>query len=362
MGGAMMAEWVLCSGNEAAARGAIQAGCKYFFGYPITPQNEIAEFMAEELPKIGGVYLQSDGETAASYMLFGGALTGKRVMTATSSPGFSLMQEAISHMATVEAPAVIVQVMRLGPGAGTGGQQGQTDYRQMTKGGGHGAYRNIVLAPYSVQEIFDFTQMAFYLADKYRILVLVATDFILGRMTERLHLRTIDFPPLPDKDWALKGKDQKGGKSDHHMSALVFGGIPEFFQRQREKYQQIIESETRFETYQTENARVIIVAYGSTARLARRAVNLARENGLAVGLFRPVTLWPFPKQPIKEVALQAEKILVVEDSPGELIEDVESAVAEQVPVYLLGIWARHHSGPSGLIYPERIFQEIKALI
>ena len=357
-----MAEWILSSGNEAAARGAIQAGCKYFFGYPITPQNEIAEFLSEELPKIGGVYLQSDGEGAAAYMLFGGALTGQRVMTATSSPGFSLMHEAISHMAMVEAPAVIIEVMRLGPGAGTGGQQGQTDYRQMTKGGGHGAYRNIVLAPYTVQEIFDFTQLAFYLADKYRILVIVATDFILGRMTERVNLRSLNFPPLPAKDWALKGKDQKDGKSDHHMSALVFGGIPEFFQHQTEKHQRIIEEETRVENYQAENARLIIIAYGSTARAARRAVNIARKNGLEVGLLRPITLWPFPKAAIKEAASRAEKVLVVEDSPGELVEDVEAAVLEQVPVHLLGIWARHHSGPSGLIYPERIFQEIKALI
>ncbi len=245
-----MGEKILCDGNEAVARAGIQAGCKYFFGYPITPQNEIAEIFSRELPRIGGVYLQADGEGAAGYMLWGGALTGERVMTATSSPCFSLMQEAISHLAIVEAPAVIVEVMRLGPGTGTGGQQGQTDYRQVTKGGGHGGYRCIVLAPFSVQEIFDYTQLAFYLADKYRILVIVLTDFVLARMAELLEARTLDFGPLPEKDWALKGKAQKGGKRDYHFTALVLGNVLEYFERQREKYQKIAETETRYDSYE----------------------------------------------------------------------------------------------------------------
>lgn len=273
-----MAEWILCAGNEAAGWGAIYAGCKYFFGYPITPQNEMAEFMSRELPKIGGVYLQSDGESAAANMLAGGAMTGQRVMTGTSGPGFSLMQEAISHMAVLQAPAVLFDVMRLGPGTGSGGQQGQTDYRQATKGGGHGVYHNIVVAPYSIQEIFDHTQLAFYLADKYRILVIVLTDFILGRMAERLELRHLEFPPLPDKDWALKGKAEHGGKHNYHNSSLVLTGIFEFFQQQKEKYQRIIETETSFECYKIEDATLTAVAYGSTARVAKKAVNMAREK------------------------------------------------------------------------------------
>jgi 2-oxoglutarate ferredoxin oxidoreductase subunit alpha len=190
-----MADRILCSGNEAVGHGAIYAGCRHFFAYPITPQNEIAEFMSRELPKIGGVYVQTDGENSAANMIFGGAMTGERVMTATSSPGFSLMQEAISHMALLEAPTVIVEVSRLGPGGGTGGQQGQTDYNAVTGGGGHGGYRNIVIAPYSIQEIYDYTQLAFHLADKYRILVIVMTDFILCRGSEPVELKTLEFPP-----------------------------------------------------------------------------------------------------------------------------------------------------------------------
>lgn len=358
----MVAESVLCDGNEAAGRGAILAGCKYFFGYPITPQNELAEFMSRELPKIGGVYLQSDGEAAAGYMLFGGSLTGERVMTATSSPGFSLMQEAISHMAAVGGPAVIVEVMRLGPGAGSGGQQGQTDYRQVTKGGGHGAYRCIVLAPASIQEVLDLTQLAFYLADKYRVLTIVLTDFILGRMAERIELRRLEFPPLPEKSWALRGKGQKGGKRDYHMSALVFDDIRTFFQQQKEKYQQIAAAETRFETYRAEDAQLLVVSYGSSARMSRRAVNLAQDQGIKAGLFRPITLWPFPQEALREIALKVARVLVVEDSPGELVEDVEATVQGRVPVHLLGIWGRHLPGPSGLIYPERILEEVQSLV
>ncbi len=358
----MTGEKILCEGNEAVGRGAIYAGCKYFFGYPITPQNEIAEFMARELPQIGGVYVQPEGEGAVAYMLFGGALTGQRVMTATSSPGFSLMQEAISHLAAVEAPAVIVEVMRLGPGAGTGGQQGQTDYRQVTKGGGHGAYRCLVIAPYSAQEIFDFVQLAFYLADKYRIVVIVLTDFILGRVAELIELRRLDFEPLPQKDWALKGKAQKEGRRSCHLSGLVWGGVTGYFSRQLDKYQEIVASETRYQTYKTEGAQLLLVAYGSMARVARDAVDRAQAQGMKVGLLRPITLWPFPKRAIREAGLAAGKVLVVEDSPGELVEDVEVAVGGQVPVHLLNILARHIPGPSGLIYPERVLQEVKALI
>lgn len=357
-----MVEKILCEGNEAVGRGAIQAGCKYFFGYPITPQNEIAEFMARELPRIGGVYLQCEGEGAAGYMLFGGALTGRRVMTATSSPGFSLMQEAISHMAITELPAVIAEVMRLGPGTGTGGQQGQTDYRQVTKGGGHGAYHCIVLAPFSVQEIFDFMQLAFHLADKYRILVIVLTDFILGRMAELLELRTIEFEPLPGKNWALKGKTDKGGRRDVHFTSFAFTSPQDYFRRQEEKYRRITESETRYEAYQAEDAKLLLIAYGSMARVARGAVDKARSQGLEIGLLRPITLWPFPRKAVMEKSWQAGRVLVVEDGPGELVEDVEAAVQGKVPVHFLGILARHVPGPSGLIFPERILEEVRNLL
>lgn len=358
-----MAERILCSGNEAVGYGAIYAGCKYFFAYPITPQNEIAEFMSRELPKIGGVYLQSDGENAAANMLLGGALTGERVMTATASPGFSLMQEAISHMHVVELPTVIVEVTRLGPGAGTGGQQGQTDYLQVTKGGGHGAYHNIVLAPYSVQELFDFTQLAFNLADKYRITVIVLSDFILCRGSEPLEMRTLDLPPVPKKEWGLRGKDKKGGRSDHHFTAIVGDkNVIEYFMHIREKYQKITEAEVRYESYKTEDAKLLLVAYGSSARTAKRAMNMAREKGLKVGMLRPISLWPFPEQAVREAALKAGKVLVVEDSLRAMVEDVECAVQGRVPVHHLGIWGRDNPLPSGLIYPERILKEVESLV
>jgi 2-oxoglutarate ferredoxin oxidoreductase subunit alpha len=357
-----LAEKIFIDGNEAVGRGAILGGCKHFFGYPITPQNEITEFFSRELPKVGGVYLQSEGETAAAFMLFGGALAGARCMTATSSPGFSLMQEAISHMAVTEAPAVIVEVMRLGPGAGTT-QQGQTDYRQATKGGGHGAYRSIVLAPYSVQEVLDFTQWAFYLAEKYRILVIVLTDFILGRMSELVDPRPLDFDHLPEKDWALMGKGEKSGKSNQILSALLIaGGIPAYFSKQIEKYNRIAQTETKYETYLTDDADLLLVAYGSSARSSQDAVDMAREEGFKAGLLRPITLWPFPQKAVKELGAGIGKILVVEDSPGELIEDVQASVGDHAQVHLLNILARHNPTAQGLIFPERILKEVKVII
>ena len=365
-----MAQTILMDGNEAIARGAICAGCNAFFGYPITPQSEIGEYMSRELPKVGGVFIQSESESAAVYMLFGGVLAGVRAMTSTSSPGFSLMQEGISWMAEDEMPAVLVDVMRAGPGIGTGGQQGQNDYRQLTKGGGHGAYRCIVLAPYSSQESFDLIQLAFHLADKYRITVLVASDFIIGRMAELVEIRTLPFESLPEKEWALKGKARKGGvHSTIFGGAFTYGGPQRFYPAMIEKYQRVIENEIRYEAYKTEDAEFLLVAYGSSARMAEEAVDMARVEGLRLGLLRPITLWPFPEEAVREAACQSGKVLVVEDSPGELVEDVKYSVQGKVPVHLLGIWARHvpmgpgaMGGGSGIIYPERIFEEVKKLI
>lgn len=354
---------MLCDGNEAVGRAAIAAGCRFFFGYPITPQNEVGEFMSRELPRIGGVYLQSEGEAAAAYMVYAAVMAGARAMTSTSSPGFSLMQEGISHMAAAEAPAVIVNVNRLGPGSGTT-QQGCTDYRQMTKGGGHGAYHNIVLSPFSAQEVFDFTQLAFHLADTYRNVVIVASDFILGRTAEPVTLRTLDFGPVPAKDWALCGAWKKGGRSDQIDSGVgvLRGDIKEFFRRQLDKYALIAAKETRYETYGVDGgAELLLVAYGSTARSCLHVLDEGRKEGRKLGLFRPITLWPFPEQQLRAAALGVGEVLVVEDSPGELVEDVRAAVQGKAPVHLLNILGRDIGGPMGLIYPERILEEALGL-
>ena len=347
-----MAEKLLVSGNEAIARGAIQAGCRYFFGYPITPQSDIPEYMAKELPKIGGVFVQTESETASIYMVYGGAMTGARVMTSTSSPGFSLMQEGISNIAWLGMPCVVVNVTRLGPGMGST-QNGQTDYRQATKGGGHGGYRNIVLAPASSQECFDFVQLGFYLAETYRMMTLVLSDYIIGQTAEPVEIRTVELGPVPAKPWVLNGKDQKDGK----RSILIGGDLLPL--KLKEKYEDVSAKEVRYDTYRAEDAELLIVAYGSSARFARGAVDLARAEGRKVGLFRPITLWPFPDEALREVALAAGNVLVVEDSIGELVEDVESAVRHQVPVHLLGIWGRHTQDQSGIIQPEKILDEVR---
>lgn len=357
-----MSNRILVSGNNAVARGAIQAGCKYFFGYPITPQSEIPEFMSRELPKIGGTFVQSESESASIYMVYGGGLAGERVMTSTSSPGFSLMAEGISYLAEQEIPAVIVNVVRMGPGIGTGGQGGQTDYLQVTKGCGHGGYRNIVLAPYSCQEIFDLMQCAFYLADRYRTPVLLVADFILGQTEEAIEVRTLDFEPLPKKDWALTGKEKRGGTRACHIAAFfAYLGIVNYHMKQIEKYNEIRSKEVKYDAYMTEDCDTLLVAYGSSARICRGAVDMGRAKGLKLGLFRPITLWPFPTEALYQSSIKAGKVLAVEDSQGQLIEDVEFAVKGQVPASLLGMWGRHDTGSGGIIHPERIIEEVEKL-
>jgi len=357
-----MLERILVSGNNAVARGAIQAGCKYFFGYPITPQSAIPEYLSRELPKIGGVYVQTESESGSIYMVYGGGLAGERVMTSTSSPGFSLMAEGMSYLAEQEVPAVIVDVVRMGPGIGTGGQGGQTDYLQVTKGCGHGGYRAIVLAPSSAQEIFDLMQLAFHLADKYRGPVIVVTDFILGQMEEAIELRTLDFGPLPEKNWALTGKEKRGGKAVTHVAAfLTHQGILNYHIKQIEKYARIKKTEIRYDEYMTDDCDLLIVAYGSSARIAMSAVDMGRAKDIKLGLFRPITLWPFPAQAIAEQSSKAGKVLVVEDSQGQLLEDVEASVKDRVPVHLLGMWGRHTAGSGGVIHPERVVEEAERL-
>lgn len=361
-----MAERTLMDGNEAICRGAIAAGCKGYFGYPITPQNEIPEFMSREMPEAGGVFVQSESETASINMVYGGTLAGERVMTSTSSPGFSLMQEGISIICETEMPAVIAHVMRMGPGQGTGGQQGQTDYRQLTKGGGHGGYRTIVISASSAQECYDFMQLAFYLSDKYRMVAIMVADFVIARSAEPVELRQLEFPDdLPPKTWAMKGKEEKGGLRFLHITApIAYGGQPfAYHKKMAEHYLKVRENEVRYEAYMVEDADLLLVSFGSTARMCKKAVDLARGKGRRWGLFRTVTLWPFPVEQLRATAWRIGRAVSVEDTEGQLVEDVESAVQGRVPVRLVPMWARHTppgmmAGGSGLLYPERIVEEV----
>jgi 2-oxoglutarate ferredoxin oxidoreductase subunit alpha len=355
-----MGEKAFISGNEAIGYGALYAGCKHYFAYPITPQNEIMEFFARELPKRGGVFVQTESETSTANMLYGAAATGVRAMTSSSSTGFSLMQEAISAMAAAELPCVIINVQRGGPGGGTT-QTSQMDYLQITKGGGHGDYRNIVLAPSYVQEAFDFVQLAFYLADKYRHPTLILSDAFLGQMMELIELRSIEFGPLPEKDWVV-GSEKKGGKRGFIFSGFVVGPrLREYLTGVSLKYQTMKEKETRYEARGLEDAELILVSFGSTARATLEAFLMAREAGLKVGLIRPITLWPFPSQIIEEVSERVKKFLVVEDNLGQMVEDVTAAVRTMTQVYHLGILARHLPGPSGLILPQTIYEEVERI-
>ena len=296
-------------------------------------------------------------------------MSGKRVMTSTSGCGFALMAEGISYICASQVPCVLVDVQRMGPGIGTGGQQSQTDYRFATKGPGHGGHRCIVLAPWSPQETFDLVQFAFHLAEKYLILVIVLSDFIIARMAEPVELRNLDFGPVTTKPlWVVCGTaNKKGGKISRPQSGAqhptdVNKGVPGYHLYQREKYRRIADTEMRYETYLAEDANLLIAAYGSSARTSKRAVDMARAEGLKVGLFRPITVWPFPTKDLREAALRAGEVLVVEDSSGEFIDDVEFALQGRVPVRLLGVWGRHNTGGGGIIHPERILEEVKSLI
>jgi len=322
------------TGNDAVAEGAIRAGCDCYYGYPITPQNELTAYMATHMPRHGRVFIQAESELAAISMVFGSAAAGKRTMTSSSSPGISLKQEGISYLAGCELPAVIVNVQRGGPGLGNIAPS-QADYFQATRGGGHGDYRTIVLAPYTVQEMHDLTVLAFELADRYRTPVMVLTDGRLGQMMEPLTLHEGPPPPSPEKTWALTGA--KGRKPRLIRSLyLADGALEELNVRLQEVYGRISAEEVRFETYETEDCNCLLVAYGTSARIAKGAVKEARRRGLRVGLLRPVTLWPFPTEPLARLAERVDRILVVEMSGGQMVEDVRLTVGEKARVELEG--------------------------
>jgi 2-oxoisovalerate ferredoxin oxidoreductase alpha subunit len=323
----------LCKGNVAVMKGAILAGCRAYYGYPITPASEIAESAALYLPQVGGTFLQAESEVAAINMVYGAAAAGVRVMTASSGPGISLMQEGISYIASAELPCVIVDVMRGGPGLGNIAPE-QSDYFAMVKGGGHGNYRNIVLAPASVQEMAELTMLAFDLADRYRNPAVVLSDGFVGQMIEPLDL---DYRPVtpPPKPWAVQGTVET--RKNLVTSIFLEPDDLERHQRQMEaKYARVQQLETRHEVYEADDAEVVVVGYGIVSRVLRSTVDESRREGLRVGLFRPITLWPFPVQALREAASRAQKVMVVELSNGQMLEDVRLALNGEVPVEFYG--------------------------
>lgn len=319
----------LCKGNVAIIKGAILAGCSAFYGYPITPASEIAEAAALYLPQVGGTFLQAESEVAAINMVYGAAAAGVRVMTASSGPGLSLMQEGISYIAGAELPCVIVDVVRGGPGLGNIAPE-QSDYFAMVKGGGHGNYRNLVLAPASVQEMAQLTMLAFDLADEYRNPVIVLSDGFVGQMMEPLELEDRQIR-IPEKTWAVRGTPETR-KNLVTSIYLETDELEEHQRRMEAKYKKAAQLETRHELYLGEDVDVLLVGYGIVSRVLRSTVELARSEGLRVGLFRPITLWPFPSKALADAAGHCGKVLVVELSNGQMVEDVRLALNGRVPV------------------------------
>ena len=326
-----MPERVLMNGNTALGEAAIRAGCDCYFGYPITPQNELTSYMATHMPPHGRTFVQAESEIAAINMVYGASAAGRRAMTSSSSPGVSLKQEGISTLAGAELPAVIVNVQRGGPGLGNIAPA-QADYFQAVKGGGHGDYHQIVLAPDSVQEMHDLTFTAFDLADRYRGPAMLLTDGRLGQMMEPFELRP-PVPPCGDKPWAVTGA---AGRAPNMIRSLylVVEELEQINLKLQAKYRQIESEEVMFEERMTDDCDVLLVAYGSSARVCKGALSDARAAGLKVGLLRPITLWPFPTTRIRELAARVKAVLVVEMSAGQLIEDVQLAVAGQTEVLL----------------------------
>jgi len=323
----------LCKGNVAVVKGAILAGCRAYYGYPITPASEIAEAAALYLPQVGGTFVQAESEVASINMVYGAAAAGVRVMTASSGPGLSLMQEGISYLAGAELPCVIVDVVRGGPGLGNIAPE-QSDYLAMVKGGGHGDYRNLVLAPASAQEMADLTILAFDLADKYRNPAIVLADGFTGQMIEPVDFEEHEIS-LPDKPWAVKGTPE----TRNNLISSIYLETNELEEHQREmeaKYIRAQNAEARFELYRAEDAEILLVGYGIVSRVLRSTVEQARRQGLKVGLFRPISLWPYPSRALAKSAKKVEKVLVVELSNGQMVEDVRLALNGAVPVEFYG--------------------------
>jgi len=343
----------LVKGNVALAEGAVQAGLRCYFGYPITPQNEVPEYLSGRLPQVGGIFLQAESELASINMVLGASAAGVRAMTSSSSPGISLMQEGISFLAGDQLPAVIVNVMRCGPGLG-GIKTTQGDYYQATRGGGHGDYRTIVLAPATVQEMFDFAVLAFELADKYRNPVLILGDAVIGQMAEGAYL----IPDRPivtvDKPYILTGAQ---GRPPQNLRSMYLEGDDQEDLNYvlQDKYRQIERDEVRYKTTQVDDADTVVVAFGIAARIALSAVREARKMGMKVGLFRPVTLWPFPTPQLRELSQRVNKFLDFELNLGQMVDDVRTAVVPGTEVDFYGRPA------GGLPTPADVIEKLKEL-
>jgi len=320
-------------GNEAIGEAAVLSGCKLYAGYPITPQNEITAYMSKRMPEVGAVFIQAESELAAINMIFGASLTGERVITTSSSPGISLKQEGISYLAGCELPAVIVNMSRGGPGLGNI-SPAQSDYLQATKGGGHGDYHLIVLGPASVQELFDFTCKAFDLADKYRTQVMVLGDGMLGQMMEPLILKKPKIKRYK-KDWVLNGANRRSPRIVRSLY-LKKGALEKHNEKLQEKYKRIKKEQVVYEKVGSDDCDLLLVAFGSMSRIVKAAMNKAKNEGLKVGMIRPITLWPFPEKIIYEVSKKVKTILTVEMNYGQMVEDVRLASRGNCPVHFYG--------------------------
>ncbi|MCI9261152.1 3-methyl-2-oxobutanoate dehydrogenase subunit VorB [Adlercreutzia equolifaciens] len=331
-----MAEKVLMKGNEAMAEAAMRAGCRCFFGYPITPQTEVAAYMSKNMPKVGGVYLQAESEVAAINMVYGASAAGARVLTSSSSPGISLKSEGISYMAGADLPGVIINVERGGPGLGSI-QPSQSDYWQATKATGHGDFHIVVYAPSTVQEMADYAYKAFDTADKYRVPVMILADGLLGQMMEPVVLpEARALEDLPEKPWATTGHGHKRAHNVVNSLYLTAEDLEDLNIERYQRYDTIRANEQEAETYLIDDADIVVTAFGASARVARSAVNAARAQGIKAGLFRPITLWPFPVDALEATVPQAKAYLDVEMNMGQMIEDVQLVVSGRRPVEFFG--------------------------
>jgi len=349
-------EKMLMRGSHVVGEAAVRAGCRYYFGYPITPQNELPEYMSSRLLDVGGSFIQAESEVAAINMVLGASAAGGRAMTSSSSPGVSLKQEGISYMAGMELPAVVANMMRGGPGLGNIAPSA-ADYFQATRGGGHGDYRTPVLAPAGCQELAELTFLAFDLADKYRNPVILLGDGLMGQVMEPVVFPDpVDPKSLPKKDWILDGCE---GRPPRAIYSMFLGQQGELYQHNlhlQEKYDKITAQEQRWDTYQVDDAELIVVAYGTASRIAETAVDDLRAEGLAVGLFRPVTLWPYPKQALRDLAKEGRKVAVFELSLGQMIEDVVLSVGRRTEIYFHGV-------PGGLIpTPAEVTEFLRSVL